>query len=139
MAIQVQLVGSNGRVVQVSSNGQLAVAPIAYSTGTFNNMSAVDTAYNFHVPRAGKRFVVTGLIVSTSRNVGVNGASIVFYEASAVDSTTVDETILELDMPKSDILPISGANIILNEGVFLNGKTDDAEVLATVFGYEVDA
>ena len=139
MAIQVQLVGRNNRIVEVTANGQLVVSPLAYSAGKFNDMSVVGTAYNFHEPTAGKRFVVTGLIVSTTRNVGVNGASIVFYEASAVDSITVDETVLELDMAKSEILPITGTNFILNEGVFLNGKTDDAEVLATIMGYEVDA
>ena len=139
MAIQVQLVGSNGRIVEVLSTGQLATAPLAYSTGNFNNMDIVDTAYNFHKPSAGKRFVITGFIVATNRNVGVNGASIIFYEASAVDTLTVDKTILQLDMVKNEILPISGVNVILTEGVFLNGKTDDDDVLATIAGYEVDA
>lgn len=139
MAIQVQLVGRNNRVVEVLSTGQLATAPLEYSTGKFQDMNATNTAFNFHKPSAGKRFVVTGLVVTTDRNVGVNGASIIFYEASAVDATTVDETIFQLDMVKNDLLPLIGLNQILNEGAFLNGKTDDASVLATVAGYEVDA
>ena len=139
MAIKAQIVGRSGRIVAVTPNGQLVTSTIQIMSGTFNNMSVIDTAYNFHAPMAGKRFVVTGLIVATSRNVGVNGASIVFYEGSSIDTLTVDETLLELDMPKSDVLPLLGANFILHEGVFLNGKTDDAEVKASIFGYEVDA
>ncbi len=139
MAIQVQLIGSNNRIVEVLPTGQLATAPLEYSTGTFQNMDVVDTAYNFHEPIAGKRFVITGLIVVTNRNVGVNGASIVFYEASAVDTITVDKTLFQLDMAKNQILPLVGINQILTEGVFLNGKTDDDDVLATIAGYEVDA
>lgn len=139
MTVKVQLIGRNGRVIEASDNGELATAPIQYSTGEFNNMDLVDTAYNFHQPTAGKRFVITGIIVATNRNVGVNGATIEFYEASAIDTTTVDKTILQLDMAKNDILPILGANVILTEGVFLNGKTDDDDVLVTISGYEVDA
>ncbi len=139
MPIQFQLVGRNGRVVEATNNGELAVAPLEYSTGKAQSMDAINTAFNFHQPRAGKRFVITAIITSTSRNVGVNGANIEFYEASAVDETTVDESVLLLDMPKSKVLPLLGLHRILNEGVFLNGKTDDAEVLVTIAGYEVDA
>ena len=139
MPIQVQIIGPNNRIVEVLPNGQIVIAPLKYSGTKFNNMDLVDTAYNFHEPRAGKRFVITGMIVATNRSVGANGAVIEFYEASAVDSTTVDKTILRLDMVKNDILPIVDANFILTEGVFLNGKTDDDDVLATIAGYEVDA
>ncbi len=139
MTVQVQIVGRNNRVIEASDNGEMATAPIEYSTGKFNNMDLVDTAYNFHTPTTGKRFVITGFIIAANRNVGVNGATIEFYEASAVDATTVDETILQLDMAKNDILPIIGTNLIITEGAFLNGKTDDDDVLATILGYEVDA
>ena len=139
MAIKVQLVGRGNRIAEVSDLGQLVTAPLEYSTGKFNDMDAINTAYNFHEPTAGKRFVVTGLIVATNRNVGTNGATIVFYEAVSIDTTTVAKTILQLDMAKNQVLPIFGANFILTEGVFLNGKTDDDDVFATVAGYEVDA
>ena len=139
MPIQVQLTGQKGQIVEVTPRGQLVVAPLTYSTGRFNNMDVIDTAYNFYEPIPGKRFVMTGFIVATNRNVGVNGAVIIFYEADAVDSLTVDETILQLDMVKNDVLPIVGLNFILSEGAFLNGKTDDDDVLATIMGYEIGA
>lgn len=139
MPIRVQIVGPSNRVVEVLPNGQMVTAPLKYSDTKFNNMDLVNTAYNFHEPRAGKRFVITGMIVATNRSVGADGAVIEFYEASAVDSTTVDKTVLRLDMVKNDKLPLTGVNFILTEGVFLNGKTDDDDVLATIAGYEVDA
>lgn len=139
MSIDVRIVGANNRAVEVTFNGQLVTAPLEYSSGKFNDMDLVNTAYNFHEPTAGKRFVITALIISTNRNVGVNGANIFFYEASAIDTLTVDKIILQLDMAKSLTLPILGANFIMTEGAFLNGKTDDDDVLATIAGYEVDA
>lgn len=125
--------------VKVTRLGQLVTAPLAYGETVFKELAEPDTAYNFYEPRAGKRFVITGMIVTTNRNVGVNGAVIEFYEAGAIDSTTVGKTILRLDMVKNQILPIVGTNFILTEGVFLNGKTDDDDVLATIAGYEVDS
>lgn len=141
MATPVTIIGPGParNEARVTPLGQLVTAPLEYSDTKFNNMDLVDTAYNFHKPTAGKRFVITGMLVSTNRSVGANGAIIEFYEASAVDSTTVDKTILRLDMVKNDKLPITGVNFILTEGVFLNGKTDDDDVLATIAGYEVDA
>lgn len=139
MPVQFQLVGRNNRVVEVSPNGEVAVASLEYSTGKFNNMNVNDAAFNFHEPTAGKRFVVTGMIITTNRDVGVNGAVIEFYETSAVDSTVVDKTVSRFDMVKNQNIPISGINIILAEGSFLNGKTDDASALVTITGYEVDS
>ena len=139
MTVQVQLVGRNSRVIEVSGNGELVVAQIEYSSGEALVLNVVNTAFNFHIPTAGKLFVITGFIISTSRNIGVNGANIEFYEASAIDTITVDKSILRLDMIKNTSLPIFGGNIILTEGAFLNCKTDDADVLVTIAGYEVDA
>ena len=135
--IYTQIISKNNRAVEVSSNGVLAVGPLEYSTGTFQDMDLVDTAYNFHTPTPGKRLVVTGLVVATNRNVGVNGATIILYEAESATSLTVDKTLLQLDMTKNEILPILGLNSILSEGVFLNGKTDDDDGLVTITSYEV--
>lgn len=137
--IRVQIVGKNKRVIEATDNGEFVTAPIAYSTGKFQEMDAINTAFNFHKPKVGKLFVITAFIISANRNVGVNGAAIEFYEANSAGTITVGETILKLDMAKNDILPIIGINSILSEGAFLNGKTDDASVLVTIAGYEVDA
>ncbi len=139
MRIQVQIVGKNGRTIEATKNGELITAPIEYSIGKAQVLNAINTAFNFHIPKAGKRFVITGFIVSMSRNIGVNGANIEFYEASAIGSIVVGKSILRLDMSKNQALPIFGGNFILTEGAFLNVKTDDADVLVTIAGYEVDA
>lgn len=138
MPVQFQIVGKGNRIVEVSPNGELAIAPLQYSTNKFNNMNVVDTAFNFQKPIAGKQFVITGLIISTSRTVGVNGATIEIYEADSIDSTSVDKTILRVDMIKNQILPLSDLNSITTEGKFLNGKTDDIDVLVTILGYAVN-
>lgn len=139
MSIEVQIVGKTGRLAEVSPLGQLVTAPLAYATGTFQDMGTVDTAFNFVTPTPGKRFVITGLLISTNRNVGVNGAIIIIYEAASATSTTVDKTLAQVEMTKNQLLPIPGLNSIVTEGKFVNGKTDDDDVSVTLSGYEVDA
>ena len=100
---------STNRSAIVTNRGQLVIAPLDFSTLSFQNLSTDDVAENFFKPLAGKRFVITDVIVETDRNVGVNGATV-------------------------DIL-----NIITTEGKFINGKTDDNNVLLSIGGYFVSS
>ncbi len=113
------------------------ISAIAFSEAQFQEMNVVDTAFNFYSPKVGKRLVITGFIVETNKDIGPDGASVVFYEADSADTLTVDKTVLQFAMTKNtnrDPLPL---HLVITAGKFLNGKTNDATVLATVLGYEV--
>jgi len=124
---------------RVDSRGQLVTAPLEFSDPIFNNLAIDNTVYNYTVPVAGKRFVITGLVANATRSVGVNGTVVELYEASAVDSATVDKEIFTFDMARSTSLTVNPLNLIVSEGVWLNARCDDAEVFLTILGYCVDA
>ena len=110
----------------------------SFSDVSFQNLSTNDVAENFFKPLAGKRLVITDVIIQADRNVTTQ-ALIDIFEANAIDSTTVDKQLFQFDLPKQESLVLTGLNIITTEGVFINGKTDDNNVLLSIGGYFVDA
>ena len=122
----------------ITSRGQLVTAPLEFSTLSFQNLSADNVAENFFKPLAGRRFVITDVIADADRSVGANGATVDIFEASAIDSATIDKQLFQFDMPKQTDKVLIGLNIITTEGVFINGKTDDNNVLVSIGGYFVD-
>lgn len=131
--------GSGGTKAKVTTRGQLVVGSLEYDSHVGNTMTAINTAYNFYAPVAGKRFVITAMLLYADKNVGASDASVEIYEAESATSTTIAESIISIEMPKSTYRDITGLNIILNEGVWLNGKTNDNNIFSTIMGYYVDA
>lgn len=123
----------------VTSRGQLVTSPLEYSTAYTKEVNATATAFNFIGPVTGKRFVITDILLYADKNVGVNDASVQLYEATSSASTTISKTILDIEMVKQTNRDITGLNLILTEGRYLNIKTDDATIFATVMGYYVNA
>ena len=137
--LSVGIRNGNGNEAKVTSRGELIVSPLGYSesyavTATVNNQG-----YNFTTPGTDKRFVITAILLTTDKNVGANGATISIYEASSATETTVDKEILTVEMLKQTNRDITGLNLIVTEGKWLNVKTDDNNLYATVLGYYIEA
>lgn len=141
MSLQVNIRDGDGKgsMAHITSRGVLVVGPIDFSVSYNQDVDTIDTAFNFVGPLAAKRFVVTDILLSTDRLIGNNGAIIILYEATSSSTTTVTKTILEIEMLKSTVRDLTGLNMILTEGVWLNIKTDDDNVQATIMGYYVQA
>jgi len=129
--------GSSNLAV-VSPQGELITRPAQYSTAKKQQITD-SNAVNFFKPLAGKKLIVTGMIVNTDRNVGVNGSLIEVYEASAVDSTTIVTDIIAIDQAKNVTSPLVPLLIETAEGSFINGKADDFNVNISVLGYFVES
>lgn len=129
----------SGQAAKVTRFGQLVVAPIQYSTPKADELNVINTAFNFIAPEQGKSIVVTDIILSADRLVGVNGADVVIYEASSATELTEDIVILDVDMVKQTSLALNGLNLIIPEGKWVNAKTDDVNVLVTIMFYRVPA
>ncbi len=128
-----------GNIAMVTRQGQVITAPIAYS-GAYNAEANLDdTAFNLVVPIAGKRFVLTDILLYANKGVGVNDATVQLYEATAPDTTTVYRAILTFEMVKQTARDFTGLNLICSEGRWINIKTDDNTIFATVTGYYIDA
>lgn len=130
----------NGVGAGVTDRGQLITAPIKYNEAIFRSFTVINTAYNFVKPKAGMRFVIDAIIFSGDRNVTqATGAVIEIYEAQSPTSTTVSNDLFTLDIGRLTGRSITGLNVITSEGVWINGKTDDANTNVTILGYFVKA
>ena len=106
----------------------------------FKELAVADTAYNFYVPVANKRFVITGITIKADRDVSNTvDAIVIIYEASSEDTLTVDKEIYQEAMIRGERATLLPLNIILNEGVWLNAKTSDDDIYMTIMGYYIPA
>lgn len=123
---------------KVSPYGHLVTGAFDFSKPYAVTASVINTGYNFVPPIAGKQFIITGLLLYANKGVGANDATVILYEASGLTSTTADTVIISTEMLKQTNRDIGGLNIIVSEGKWVNIKTDDNTVYATLLGYYVD-
>jgi len=137
--INTQIKGTNENggesLVRVSSKGQMAVGPLTHSTPVNVKAEEPDTAYNLIAPSAGKQIIITDIVLTANKNVGATDATVDLYEADSVTDTVINRSILQLEMIKNSSLVLTGLNILANENKWVNVKTDDDDVFATVMYY----
>ena len=122
--------------VTVTTIGQLVVSPFAYDDVVFNELAEPDVAYNFYTPRAGGQVVITAIFAVADKQVSANAsATVIIYESSSLISTTVDKVLLQTAMVQDQIQLFTPLNILVNEGKFVNAKTDDDDIHMTITGY----
>jgi len=123
-----------GNFASVSDNNELMVAQ-QFSIANKVTLTVDDTAVNLIKPLAGKKVIVTGLIVNTNRDIGVNGALIEIYETSSETSGTIDTSIMSFDLIKNQTVVTAPILIETVEGKFINTKASDSEVNVTLLSY----
>lgn len=128
-----------GTVAHVSSRGQLVVGPLEFSDAYAVEVDTINTAFNFVPPEPNKRFVITDMLLYANKGVGANDASVQVYEATSATSTTVTKAILDIEMLKNSARDITGLNLLITEGRWVNIKTDDNTIFATLMGYYITA
>lgn len=137
MTVPVHLVGGKTEA-RVTGHGELVVAPLSPNVSRHHDMTAINTAYNFAVPVHGKVMRLQNILLYANKGVGANDATVVIYTSDAVDSLTAIDTIMTIELPKHASRDLIGLNLELPIGVYLNAKTDDATVFATMMGYYAD-
>ena len=129
----------NGNKACVSPRGQLITAPLAFSKMYSATASVDATAVNIVIPEPGKQFVVTDIILFANRNVGANDATVSIFESDGPISSTVSGPIFTQEMLKQSTIALSGLNIIVTQGTWVNLITDDNTVFVNLGGYYVAA
>ncbi len=124
---------------QVSKRGQLVVGPLDFGKAYNTEANVINTAFNLVPPLTSKKFVITDLVIYANKAVGASDARVELYEADDITDTTVSETLFLQEMVKQTRLVMDTLNILVNEGKWINVKTDDNTVFVTVVGYYVDA
>ncbi len=127
----------SGVKARVSEFGQLAVAPLAYSKPSFKKLTVINTAYTFIAPEEGHQVVITDIILTANKNVGANDATVDIYEAESPTTTVITQPIIELEMIKQSSLALTGLNLLVPPGLWVNAKTDDNDIFVTIMYYRV--
>jgi len=122
----------------VTSIGQLIIAPFAYDTPEFRELNIINTAFSFFSPRVGGQFVISGMRIKAGRFVSNTvDATIIIYEAPSKTSLTEDKILFEEALIRGESATLLPINILVNEGKFINAKTDDATIFINIFGYYI--
>lgn len=127
-----------GRSVKTTDAGQMVVGALDFST--FYTASAVvnDTAVNVVPPKSGKYFVITAIVLSGDRSIGANGAiADVFESTTSPTSGVVDTQIYQDEIAKQTRSVLTGLNIKVSQGSWVNVKADDVIVRCNIAGYYV--
>lgn len=123
----------------VTKRNQLITSPLEYSTPVSKELSTINTAFNFFKPKAGRQLVVTDIIVGADRDVSpTTGALIEIYTAISTTSISILTDILTLPLTKNASISLTGLNFLVDSGVWVNAKTDDATVFITIAGYYIE-
>jgi len=141
MATPVNIKDGSSRVTaKVTKFGQLVVAPLQYSEPVLGNLNAIDTAFNFIEPQQNHSIVITDITVSADNSVSnVTPAEVEIYEATEPDTTAITKGIISPRVVRADNFALTGLNLIVPEGLFVNAKTNDDNILVTIMFYRVPA
>ncbi len=139
MSLVTRIVDSlSNNSAKVTKFGQLVVSPIDYSVPSAREMITINTAFNFVTPTQDQQIVITDIVVSADRNVSANTpADVEIYEADSVDSLVPSDSIIRTQLLRATNIALTGLNLIVGEGKWLNAKTDDAGILLTIMFYKV--
>lgn len=131
--------GTGGVVAEVTSRGQLITAPIDYSKPYVASVTVANTAYNLIVPKTNTQFVITDIVITGTKSIDPNtDAEVIIYEAGTETSLTVNNTLIELSVPRSAIIPLTGLNVITeNVSTYINIKSSDVTIKCTLMGYHI--
>lgn len=130
--------GDTGVVARVTKFGQLVVAPIQYSTPIAVDLDVTGVAFNFIGPAQGQQIVITDIIASANKDVSnVDPADVTIYAADTVDSLVESPVIVAPQLTRANNLALTGLNLIVDEGKFVNAKTTDTIITVTIMFYRV--
>ena len=128
--------GASGRITNL---GQSVVSPLSYDEVSTILIDFADTAFILFPPKGSKKFVITGISLTARKDIGVNGGVVIVYESLFADSTVEARIIQSIEMQKSTARDIQPLNIISSEGRWINIKSTDTTISASLTGYYVSA
>ena len=126
-----------GMSATVSEYGQLITGPVDYSVTAQQKLDVNNQAFNFIKPEANRQIIITGIIMTANKNVGATDATVTLYTSETEDGVTAVGNILQLEMQRNSNIVLTGVNVKIDSGLFINAVTDDNDVYVTLFYYRV--
>jgi hypothetical protein len=129
---------ATGERVKRVMGGALAVAPIHPSLAFNATLGTDDTAVNIIPAKADHVFCMTGLFLTSNKNVDPNtAATVTIYTADAADTAKASalQTLFSVPVSKNSTRDYNPILVEAAEGKWINGETSDDDVFVTVIGY----
>ncbi len=142
MALKILLIGGDGgsHSASVTKNGELVTAPLEYDQSVYKEWGTAASGYTHFAPKTGEQFVITGFYLKADKQVSSStDADVLLYEADEEDSATVSKILFETAMVQDETVTMTGIRLLVGKGKYVNGKTSDDDVHATVMGYYIPA
>ncbi len=136
MSILTRILGNSNNTVEVSNKGELFTR-LQFSSAEKISLIADNVVVNIVKPRSGQKMIITGLIVNTDRDIGVNGANVQIYEAVSATTSTSAKDILTFDLIKNSTVVTAPILIETVAGRYINAVADDSIVNVTLLCYFV--
>lgn len=136
MSATFQIIGGSGATAKITKSGELVVAPLSYDEVANQTLDSANTAENFFTPKSQQQFVITTILLNADKSVTTD-VIVDVYEADSLTSITIDKAILHVEILKNGQRDITGLHLLINTGVFINAKADDANVNITIMGYYI--
>ncbi len=126
-------------LASLTSLGELRVAPYAYSTAYYISVNSVNVPFLLVPAVAGNKFVITAILLSSSKTFGTSTAAetVTIYEANAADLNTNLKTVTQVDLLRSDRMPVTGLNLVTTGAYALVAQATDTSVDLTIAGYYI--
>ncbi len=130
---------TSGREALVGIGNALAVGPPQPSVAYNATLGVDDVVVNIVSARGGKSFCMTGIILTGNKSIDPNTDAIVdIYTATLPTSATAVATLLSIPVARSAQAIVTGILLEAGDGLFINGKTSDDDVLVTILGFYID-
>jgi len=140
MPLGVKIQGpSDSLAARVNKVGELGVSRIGFDLTSFQEMNATGDPFTLYDPRSNQQFVITAIRIKAGRDVSNTvSANVTIFEATQSGAAAVDRVLFQELVGRSEDATLTGINILVNEGKFINAKTTDATVSVNVLGFYVD-
>ena len=130
--------GKHGRDVEITERGELVTGALGYDEFHLGTTIANNVAVNVVLPKTGKNFIITAIILSGDRSVAAAGAvTDVFENQVGPTSAVITKEILQEEIAKQTRMTATGLHIIVSEGAWVNVKSDDVIVRCNIAGHYV--
>jgi len=122
---------------RVTQFGQLVTSPLDYSTLITKVIPTANVAVNYVAPKQGHRIVITDILLQANKNVTNEAVVNIYTSDVGPDDLVIKEELFTTEIVRQGNRDLTGLNIILEPGRWLNGKTDDDDINATVGFYYI--
>lgn len=123
---------------RVTENGELVNSALAYSMPYYVKIIAADDIHNIVPAEVGKRFVSTGMLIASSKNLAAE-KTVEIYESLSAESGDHAKDIISMDMLKNERVPIPLEHAATESTRWINANCDGNDVSITIWGYYVNA